>query len=524
MKFSVESCWAREIKAQRKSTFRLRIPFINFVVAIIAAFLFIFPNEAAGTDHFNFDGKFESRTIADSTRKDYANVAYSGLSLTPLAAPNAYDKTFFSTINDLTLTLKGDLSSTQILDVKETLHYASYQPEDFKSYSLDSYKFKNVDHLFDLTYGAAMGTDDYIQLDYLNNIYRTPIDNIWDYTSHKGKGKFSHKINDLSGLNMEGSYEERQFENNSLYNFKEAAMTVDFTTFLPEVISYDPISNSLRGERSTFEKTPTGLSTQKAVNYYTSWAKKPWEDEQQAKYIPRISRGDLYLHLSGDFRTRKRTSIGNGYFQPTITFKSGYDTSDQMTVFFENAYSQRKFEAESSTYYLFNHWSNKATLSTRYRFDRRFTYVVSFSDESYNHVSHKEQDCRVDTGSFETYYAYGHSAASLLLKGILTRYGTPRLYFADSNQVQAVFGYDYPVTKTYIFHFKDEWLDTDYKTYEDLLYSSFVGNTWRVALEKVLSKNQGLEIGYQNRREYHRIFAANAVTEKSLFFSWLSHF
>ena len=75
-----------------------------------------------------------------------------------------------------------------------------------------------------------------------------------------------------------------------------------------------------------------------------------------------------------------------------------------------------------------------------------------------------------------------------------------------------------------LLHLRDEWIDHDYHDFEDPLYSSFVRHTWRVAVEKVLSRSQGLELGYQYKRETHTLHPVNDQTEKSLFFSWLSHF
>ncbi|MBI3040007.1 hypothetical protein HYY75_13320, partial [bacterium] len=214
-------------------------------------FLFLaFLSQADGADKFKFSGKYDTRSTVDDTRKDYAEVSYPDLTFVPVPVPKAYDKTFTSTINDLTLTLKGDLSPNQILDFNETLHYQTYRPEDYNAYSLDTYKYKYLDHLFDLTYGITFGKNDMFQLDYINNIYQVPIDNTLNYTSNKGKGKFNHKINKYSALAFEGGYEERKYPNYESYDYKETSFILDFSTFIPEKLRYRPVSSSSRGEKT----------------------------------------------------------------------------------------------------------------------------------------------------------------------------------------------------------------------------------------------------------------------------------
>lgn len=475
-------------------------------------------------DRFKLDFKYESRSSADSTRKDYYDLSYLPDSLDPVASPTSYDKTFISTVNDLNLALKWTFGGTHYFDIKEILHFQTYRPEDYNAYSLDSYKYQYLDHLLNLTYGMSFGEADTMQVDYYHNVYRIPIDNVWDYLSNMGRARFNHQINQYTSLGMEGSYEERDYPNDDTQDYQEGALVIDIANFLPERVRYTPVSNAARGDRTVFERVPTGLEHRQAMDYYTTWTRKPGEDEPEAKYLSKVTRGDLYLSLQGDFRTRKRTSLDNGYFQPTGIFKAKYDVLDNVQAQFEDTLYQRKHEKESDKYFLFDHASNRASLMITYEYDPRFTYYYTFSDEFYQHNTHEEQDYRIDSFIFETYYRYGRSAASLYLKEALTRYGEPRLYYCDSDEFQAIFGYDYPITPTFRLHLKDEWTDFDYQDFEDLIYSSYTRNTWRIALEKVLSTSQGLEIGYQSKREWHEIFTSNNVVEKSLFFSWLSHF
>lgn len=499
----------------------------GFLLLAVALFPGLFPDvfpRLIAADSFKFESRWESRSSADTTRKEYAEIGYPDLTLTPVTVPKEYDKNFISSINDLSLSLKGDLSANQFLDFKETAHFQGYTPEDFNSFSLESYKYKYLDHLFNLTYGISFGTSDAFQLDYFNNSYRIPIDNLWEYDSNMGKARFSHRINDHTGLSLEGGYEEREYLNDRASNYSEGAFVFDLSTFLPEKLRYRPIGNTVRGDRSTFEKMPTGLATRKAVDYYTTWTRRPDDEETGAKYLSDVERGALYLGFQADLRTRRRVNIDNGYFQPSGIFKATYDWSDRLKLHLEETYYQRKYDRESDLYYLYDYRSNKFTLGSTYQPDLRFTHVLSFSNEYYDHILRGDQDYQVNTARWETFYSYGRSAASLNLKGAMTRYGQPRAFYVDNDQFQAVFGYDYPITPKLLFHLKDEWVDTKYDTYENLYFSSSVRNTWRVALERILSKQQGLEIGYQDKRETHRVYNANDITEKSLFLSWLSHF
>lgn len=489
--------------------------------AVLAVFCGAVPAPAA---KFSGEWTYDSRMSVDSTRKDYAEVEYAEPDYTPVTKLKAYDKTFISSVNDLSFTLKGDLSERQFLDVKETLHYQSYRPEDYDAYSLDSYKYTTVDHLFNLTYGVSVGEADALQLDYYNNVYRIPIDNIWEYTSNRAKLRYTHRPGEYTGISMEGSYEEREYPNDRASNYQEGIVSLDLSTFLPEQIHYTPVGNTSRGDRSTFENIPTGIATKKAVDHYTNWTRRPGEPDPEAKFLARVTRGDLYLTLVGDLKTQKRTTIDNGFYQPSATLRASYEVDDRTKLMLEDTYYTRKHEDESDTYYLYNHTSNRVSLMGRHQASERLLHILTLTDERYAHTEHDDQDYTVDTFLWENYFSGGRTAASLNFQATLTKYGTPRLYYADSNQYQVVLGYDYPFTPTWLLHLKDEWIDMSYEEFEDLLYSSYVRHTWRVGVEKRLSTSQGLELGFQCKRERHGEFTANNITEKSLIFSWLSHF
>lgn len=474
-------------------------------------------------DMFKFQGTYKSHSTYDASRKDYFDVSYPDNTYIPLSTANSYDKAFMGSVNDLNFSLKGDLSTSQILDFNESLKYQYYKPEDYDSFALDNYKYTFLDHRLNVTYGLSLGKTDAIKLDYINSIYRIPMDPIQEYTSNQGKARFNHRINQDASLAFEGDFEEREYINDKASNYREAALVVDFSQFLPQNVRYRPVANSSRGDRATFEKIPTGVATQKAVDFYTRWT-RPAKADPQEKFLPIVVRGDLYVNLIGDFRVRDRTTLDNSYSQQSGILKARYDASDKLKFQLDETYYQRDYKNESTYYYLFDHSSNRASLSGTYKPDKLFTYVVTGSNEFYDHSAQKQQDYQVNSLTWETYYFLNRNSVSLYLRGSFTRYDQPRLYFPNSDQLQGILGYDYLLTKNFIAHLKDEWIDYRYLDFEDLFYSSYVRNSWKLSFEKILTKTQALELGYQNKRETHDVYTSNNITEKTLFFAWNSNY
>jgi len=490
-----------------------------FLVFIVGIFCFF--SQASWADKYKFEGKFESKSYVDSTRKDYFALVYTNTSWDPIIVPKTYDKTFTGSIDDLSFTLKGDLSPTQILDFKENCHYQYYFPEDYQAYALDNYKYKYLDHQFNLTYGLSLGKQNAIQLDYFNSIYRIPIDNLGEYQSNVGKARFNHKINRNTSLAFEGDFEERVYPNDESSNYRDGALIVDFSKFFPERIRYRPVGSSSRGNKSTFENTPTGMATQKAVDYYTNWTTAPGS-EPQAKYVPQVVFGDLYINLTGDFRKRERWVIDNHYLQSQGTLKATYDADDNLKFSLEDIYYTRRWDTESDYYYLFDHSSNKVSLTATYKPDKKFSHILTGSSEFYKHTVHTEQDYTLNYFTWETYYYYGRNSISSYFKDAWQRYGNPRYYYPDSDQKFAIVSYDYQITKNFYLHLKDDWTRYDYINNEDVFYSSYTRNIWKVAFEKVLDKNNSLELGYQDKKERHKVYYSNDITEKSIYFSWIA--
>jgi len=321
-------------------------------------------------------------------------------------------------------------------------------------------------------------------------------------------------------MGFEGDFEDRSYQNDESSSYRERTMLIDYSHFFPEKIRYRPVSSATRGKKSTFEKTPTGMNSKKAVDYYTSWTTKPNDPEPQAKYIPQVVRGDLYINLTGDFRKRERYNIDNHYLQNLGTFKATYDANDKLKFNFEDTYYAKNWETESDYYYLYSQKSNKVSLSTTFKPDKMFTHIVTGSNEFYDHVTAVEQDYKINTLIWETYYYYNRTSAGLYYKTAWQSYGQPRDYYPTSVQRQGVFTYDYTLTKDFFLHLKDDWVNYDYLDNESIFYSTYTRNIWKLSFEKVLDKHNALELGYQDKREKHKNFYSNDITEKSVFLSW----
>lgn len=471
------------------------------------------------------DFNYESYFSFDSSRKDYGTLTYQDLATSATEIRKLYDKNHLVSVNDMYFALKKDLGHTHFLDFKEFLHYRSYRPQDIYSISGSSYKYNFLDHLLNVKYGAAVTQFDVIELDYFHNLMQAPEADEWDYRSHRAKARYNHRINPDTALSMEGWYEEREYPNFNEDNYKEIVAAFDFSVLLPRKYGYRAVSSSSRGEKTVFEKTPNGLAARKAVDYYTDWTRHPDKDEDEAKYTRRQTRGDWYINFRGEVRSKNLTLLDNYYSQPSATLSSTYHFAENALVFLENRYYRRDHENESKLYSLYNHFSNRVFCSVFYAADGPLSYVFSVADEICRYSNKPENDHRMDSVGFETRFDKNSSIASLALRGDFRRYDISRILYSDCNDLRAIFGYDFYMTPSFIFHLKDEWADKTFKNeFEHYLYSSCVKNTWRIAFEKLLSESQSLELGYQYNKETHKKFQVNDVLEKTLFFNWYSKF
>lgn len=498
-------------------------------LATIAGFfillaLTICPMLEAADDQFRLDFDLTSRHTMDSSRKDYYQTTYAVDKILPSYEKVQYDKSFVSSENDMSLALRGDLNETEFLDVKENLFYQYYDPQDGFSRSYDSLKYKNLDHQLNLTFGSAVGDYDYFQLDYFNNLYDTPEFLAWKMNSNKGKVLLAHEFSERTCLSIDAEYEERTYGNDPDNDYKEGNATIGFVTYIPGRYDYRALPNSSRGDLDFFKNIPTGMDAKNAVEYYTDWQKNPRDDNPLAKYKASKTRGDSYIGLNAKFANRKRTRLDNSYNHSEIEFNSAYEIAKDICLRLNDSYGTRDYSKESNQYFLHDYSSNYLSISSSYDYSEKVSQKLTFINEYYHFKQADEESFHTNTLLFEGYYSFGQSLASVMMSGSRRNFDQARKYYPDDNETRIGIGYDYSITKNLVFRLKDDWVNKDYGTDENELYSSHSRSTWRVGVEKNLSDSQSLEVGYQEDTERHETFTNKNIDEKSLSFSWLMDF
>ena len=467
-----------------------------------------------------FEHAYHSTTMIDSTRKDHYTLGFADSAVDPAPAPASYDRSAVGSIHDLTLSFKGDLTDSQILDISEALHYRKYRPQDYRSASLSLHKYDYLDHLLSVKYGLTIGDSDAFQLEYRNNIFRAPEDLLGDYTANTGHIRFSHKIRRHSALSFSGRYEVRNYAGFDSADYEESLFAMEFSRFFAEKLHYRPVSTTSRGSLDTFSNYPNGLAARKAVDYYTDWAPNPADPEAGAKYLARVARGDIHVSLTGDVSRRRYTAIDHEYQQPRGVFRATYDPTRSVRLVLEDVYYQRRHDTESQFYLLHDHRSNRASLAGTYRPNRHWAHIITAANELFVYDQQTDRDFVLNTISWETFFHNSPHTVSLFLQDALTRQGQSRLYHPDSDRIQAVVAYAYALTESWTFDLKDEWIDHDIKRWEDVYTPSYVQNTWNAGFSAILDRRNSLELGYQNSRKTGRVYTHTNVTEKTLYLSW----
>ncbi len=491
---------------------------------LLAFLVFVAFPAFSADDFFRLDFDFDSRNTIDSKRTEYFKTFYEVDSPQLKSVASQRDESFFGTENNMFLALRGDLNETQFLDFKETLFYQNYDPGDPLSKSYDSFRYKYLDHQFNLTWGIAAGDHDFFKLDFYNKSFDVNDYSVWKASSNIGKALFSHEFSERTCLSIIGGYEEREYANDIEANYREGTARFELTTFMPGYETYTPIANSIRGEKSLFENYPNGMSAKNAVNYYTNYVRDPRDDDPRAKYTRKKTRGDLYLRFVADFISQDRLKIDNGFNETAGEFEATYEIGQDISLRVNDRFSKRDYEKETNLYFLHDFSNNYFSLSSSFETAENFFQQLTFINEAYNFTSAPEEDYKTNSLIYEGFYKFGKSLASLVVAGQKRAFDQPRADYADDSEMRATFGYDYFITNSLVFRMKDEYLDKDYDQNENYLYSSYIRTTWRIAVEKVFSQNHSLELGYQENNEKHKVFMQNNLEEKSLQFSYLARF
>lgn len=491
------------------------------LLLLLAGFL----NQAkAADDVFSLEFDLDSRNTVDSTRKDFYLPKYQITASMPQFVSEQYDKSFISSENDLFLAIRGDLNETQFLDIKESLHLQHYNNEDYYSRAVNSRKLKEIDHQLNLTYGIAAGDHDYFQLDYFNNQYDVPEFDQWQMTANIGSGLFCHEFSEKTCLSIEGTYEEREYDNDPIANFTEGSVDFELTTFVRGRRKFIQLANSTRGNRSYFEKFPNGMAARKAVDYYTDWTTSPDDDDPRAKYKAVKTRGDLYLRFFGEAATRERTRLENRSTEAGLGVEAAYEMGNDVSVSFEEHYKKIDWRNESGVYFLYDHFVNTLSLAATYDYSENVSQTITFVNEYVKNANFSSENYDSNSLKFEGFYSFGRSLASVYMHGLRKRFDENRAFYPDEDEFKIAAAYDYLITEELKFRLRSEYIDKDYEEFEDYIWSSYSRNTWRAAVEKILSQNHSLEIAYQENSERHKVFQDNNLEEKSLNFSWLMRF
>ncbi len=504
--------------------------YLNNKIILSAAFLITFgllnnqlfaqvPDEKA-----SFEGDARIKAFVESTRKDYFDAVYSFDNPVPQYVKKQYDKSFYGTDSDLSFALKTDLNDTCFLDLKESLYIRHYNKEDPYSLDYNSNKFNELDHNFRLTFGVAAGTYDYIQLDYINNIYDGGFFESLNYKSNKGRALLAHDFAERTCVAFSGSYEEREYNTDKILNYREGRAGVEVSCLLPVKNEYVQIANSSRGEKSTFERIPTGMTARNAVDYYTTYVRNPRDDDPTAKYVLNQVRGELYIRGFAEIAQRERTRLKNDCDEVTGGFETIYRTEDDIRVRLNEVYSDLDFERESNVNVLHDGFSNYTALTFDYDCTKDFSQSLTYSYEFHKYKRFKDENNKANSVTYESFYCGKNYRTSFLLGAVFREYYTAAPLMPDETERRAAFCCDYDIIDTLTFKFKAEYADLDYHDFEDEMFSNYKRKTWRIALEKGLGECLSFETAFECNTEKHKVFKQNNIEEKTVGVSLIGRF
>lgn len=497
---------------------------VSWVILLVAVLVqFVSPSIAAD-DAFKFEFDYDSRSFVDSTRRDWQEYVYDVATTTPIFKPQQYDKTFMGSSNDITFAFKSDFSETHFLDIKEKFYYRHYNDREPLSRDYNSYRYRELDHLLNVTWGIAAGDHDYFQFDFYNNVFDLPDLKTLSYKSNRGSALASHEFSQRTCFSLTGSFEERQYDTDLDADFREGRAGFEIASLLPGHYKYIPVANSTRGDKNYFAQFPGAMSAKKAIDYYTDFAVNPRDDDPRARYQREKTRGNLFLKVYGDLTSREYTRLDNKYSEVSTGFEAAYEAANDVTLRLGDTYRKTDYDRESGVFFLHDRHVNNLSLSIDYDYSANMAQTLSFSDELQKFSSATEENFRINALTYEGFFSYGKSRASLLLGALRRRYDQKRLYYPDEDELRTNIGYDYLITESLRFRTKSEFVSRDYLEFEDYLYSTHSRNSWRVGLEKSLSSSNSLELAYQENNERNDLHYQNNVAEKTIGLSWLSNF
>jgi hypothetical protein len=471
-----------------------------------------------------FEGNATIKAFVESTRKDYFDAVYSFNNPVPVYQRKQYDKSFYGTDSDLNLALKTDFSEVSFFDIRESLYIRHYNREDPRSLDYSSNKFNEIDHNLRLTFGVAAGTYDYFQLDYINNIYDGGVIDSLNYRSNKGRALFAHDFENRTCLAFTGSYEEREYGIDKVLDYREARAGLEVSTLLSEKNEYVQIANSSRGEKSTFEKVPNGMSTRNAIDYYTTYVKNPRDEDPDAKYVLNQTRGELYIRGFGEMAQRDRTRLDIECDEVVGGFETIYRADKNTRVRLNEVYTDQDFDRESYVNFIHDGYSNYTALTVDYDCYENFSQSLTYSYEFYKYKKAFDENNKANSVTYDCFYRGKSYRTSMVLGYVKREYYIADVLKPDETERRAAVCFDYDIIRDLTFKFKAEYADLDYHDFEDEIFSNYKRKTWRIALEKGLGECLSFETAFQSNQEKHDLYGQNNIEEKTVGISLIGKF
>ena len=475
-------------------------------------------------ENTSFEGNARIKAFVESTRKDYFDKVYSYTNPVPRYEKKQYDKSFYGTDSDLDFSLKTDLSDVSFLDSKESAYIRHYNREDPFSIDYTSNKFNEIDHNLRVTLGLSAGPHDYIQLDYINNIYDGGEFESFDYRSNKGRAMVAHDSDERACAAFTGSYEEREYQSDKVMNYREGRVGFEVSGIISSRSEYVQIANSSRGEKATFEKVPGAMAARNAIDYYTTYVRNPRDDDPTAKYVLNQTRGELYMRGFGEIAQRERVRLDTDCNEIVGGFETIYKSTENMRVRFNEVYTDQDYDRESNINDLHDGFSNYAAMTVDYDCTKNFSQSFTYSHEFYKYKHNADKNNKANSVTYESLYCGKNYRTSVLLGSVKREYYNTGVFAPDETERRAAFCCDYDIIESLVFKFKAEYADLNYHDMQDELFSNYKRKTWRIALEKGLGECLSLEAAFQNNVERHKVFDQNNVEEKTVGVSLIGKF
>ena len=491
---------------------------------LAAASLLLMVSPLSASDSFKFEFAYDARSFTESARRDWNDYVYNVATTTPSFEKKQYDQNFMGSVSDLYLALKNDLSETHYLDIKENLYYRHYNETEFAARDYSTYRYGELDHQLNVTWGIAAGDHDYFQFDYFNNVLDLPDLESLNFKANRGRAQMTHEFNERTCFSLIGDFEEREYDIDSDANFREGKAGFEIASRLPGHHLYVPVAASARGEKEYFANFPGAMAARKAVDYYTDFARNPRDEDPRAKYMRERRRGELFLRAFADFGNRQYSSVDNDAGEITAGFETAYDAAADLTLRLSDVFRKTDFDRERPSLFHHDRQGNQLSLGLDYYYSANMAQTLTLSDELQKFAEATSENYRLNAVTYEGFFIYGRSSASLTLGALRRRFDEPRQYYPDEDEWRAILGYDYHFTDTFRFRMKSEFVNRDYIEFEDYLYSTHSRNAWRIGIEKSFSRGSSLELAYQEDNERHELHTQNNVEEKTVGLSWISHY